>query len=395
MRILLLASRIPYPLDNGEDLRIFHFARHLAMNHELHFIGYGLKEQYDRATVLFKTITTTEKKPVRQPDGKTLSRMIKALSPEEMYVFDPEICDLLKKRLREDRFDLIWIPAWGMVPYVYSIPDIPVFIDVMDDGVLEHYREVRQSKNFLDVLLKLKGLVANYRFERKYFQRASVCCLVSEKDAEVLNRVCPKVKSLVIHNGVDLEFFHPLNLPEEFPSLIFEGNMNFPPSVDAILYFCSEIFPHILKEIPQTKIYIVGKNPTPAVQSLSSDNIIVTGYVNDVRPFLDQASVFVCPMRKGAGIKNKVLQAWAMAKPVVATPISCGGLLAKSGENLLISEKPLDFASKVIELLRDKEKRCRLGKEGLGTVSRHYSWKSKSLELENAFYDTLGSPSNL
>src|ERR1043166_4560971 len=381
--MLLLASRLPYPLHNGEDLRIFHFAKNLSQKHEIDLLAYDANSPAPEAACYFRRIHAVSTKPACGQNHHAFSRVFQAFSPDHMYFFDPEIRSLLDELLKKERFDLVWIPAWPMIPYLRYITDVPVFLDVMDDGVLELVRDLRCSRSFKEAGLNLKKLFVNFLFERKYFRKVSLCSLVSERDAEVLRWVCPRAKQAVIPNGVDSDYFSPLEPGDNFPNLVFEGNMAFPPTVDAVLYFCKEILPLIVKEVPNVKFYIVGKDPAPEILALANDRIIVTGYVDDQRPYLNQASIFVCPMRKGAGIKNKILQAWSMAKPVVATTIAVGGLSATVGENILIGDEPRSFARQVNGLFLNPDLRGRLGKNGRETVIRHHTWQQQVELLEN------------
>jgi glycosyltransferase involved in cell wall biosynthesis len=174
-----------------------------------------------------------------------------------------------------------------------------------------------------------------------------------------------------------------MNFPEDYPSLIFEGNMSFLPSVDAMIYFCRDVFPLITAKAPEAKLWIVGRDPTSEVRNLHNERIIVTGTVDDVRPYLARASVFICPMRKGAGIKNKLLQAWAMGKPVVATSVGAGGLPAVHQKNVLIADDTHSFAREIICLLADPELRKTLGRNGRQTVLSKYTWDQQARYLQN------------
>ena len=389
MKILLLASRVPYPLDNGEDLRIFHFARHLSCHHDIHLMAYtsGSLPPPPEAAAYFKRIHTLEPPTNNGSNGRLISRLAHMFSPDHMYFFDNRISSALTHLLKENRFDLVWIPAWQMMPYAKYVKNVPVFLDVMDDGVLELAREIRHRQPVRQTVINLKRLFVTFLFERRYFSRVSLCALVSERDAEVLRWICPTAKQVVIPNGVDSDYFKPLGLSEKFPSIIFEGNMSFSPSVDAVLYFCRDILPLLLAKIPEVKFYIVGKDPVPEIQALASKHTIVTGRVADVRPYLDQTSIFVCPMRKGAGIKNKILQAWAMAKPVVATSLATGGLSAIDGENILTTDRPAVFAQQITRLLKDRPLRDRMGQQGRQTVLREHMWERQVQLLEDQIRD--------
>jgi len=378
-----MASRVPYPLHNGEDLRIFHLAKQLSSRHEIHLIAYGqlglLSEEigscFKQVYLLSETIGTHDTQ-------RGYRRLVDAVLPSRMYGLDLRIAELLKKVIGEQCFDLVWIPAWQMMPYSYDIRGVRVLLDVMDDGVLELVREAKLSSSVKQLLVNLKRLLVTYLFEKKYFSRVKWCSVVTEADALFLRRICSRANVVTIPNGVDCEYFRPLGSREVYPSLIFEGNMSFGPSVDAICYFHSEVLPKIKSQIPETKLWIVGKDPAKEIQNLEAKDVTVTGYVEDVRPYLDRASVFVCPMRKGAGIKNKILQAWAMGKPVVCTSIALAGLHANPEENVIVADNSDHFAAQVVRLLKDESLRKAVGERAKRTVRDRYSWRQQAELLE-------------
>jgi glycosyltransferase involved in cell wall biosynthesis len=185
-----------------------------------------------------------------------------------------------------------------------------------------------------------------------------------------------------LHNGVDTDFFQPLGLQRDAKTIVFEGKVGFRPNADGIRFFVSEIFPEILEADPEVRLMIVGKDPPKDIVALSSPAIEVTGFVDDVRPFVDRAQVFVCPLRTGAGIKNKVLQAWAMGKAVVATSASVGGLHVEEGINIFVRDTPHEFAQAVLNLLRDPLLAARVGARARETALSHYTWDAKAEELD-------------
>jgi glycosyltransferase involved in cell wall biosynthesis len=384
MNILLLASRAPYPLHNGEDLRIFYFVKYLSERHKIYMIAYGAENLPGELSSYFEHVQSVSRKAADRPSRNPAARALEALSPNQLYSSDPEIRAVLRDLTSRLKFDLVWIPAWPMIHYLTEVRQIPVYLDLMDDGVLEFARDLRLSRSLKEAAINLKKLWVNFRFERKFFPRAKLCSLVSERDSSILKWVCPKARQVVIPNGVDTEYYTPLGLKENFPSIIFEGNMGFPPAVDAVLYFCRNVLPLIQRDVPNVRFYVVGKDPAPEIRALTDDHVIVTGFVEDVRPYLDRASVFVCPIRKGAGIKNKILQAWSMAKPVVATTTALGGLSAINGENIVVADEPASLAQAVRELLFDGELRRRIGTAARQMVLKHYTWQHKVQLLEDS-----------
>src|SRR5262249_3965716 len=156
VKMLLLASRLPYPLHNGEDLRIFHFAKNLSQKHEIDLLAYDANSPAPEAARYFRRIHPVSTKPVCESNHHGVSRLFQAFSPDHMYFFDPEIRFLIDALLKNESFDLVWIPAWPMIPYLRYIKGVPVFLDLMDDGVLELARDLRCSRSVQEAGLNLK-----------------------------------------------------------------------------------------------------------------------------------------------------------------------------------------------------------------------------------------------
>jgi glycosyltransferase involved in cell wall biosynthesis len=201
--------------------------------------------------------------------------------------------------------------------------------------------------------------------------------------------VCPGKRVEVINNGVDEKFFSPQGVQIDLTNLVFEGSISFGPNKDGVLYFVKDILPKIRRKVPEVTLTIVGRNPPPEILSLACPSITVTGFVEDVRPYLERAAVFVCPLREGAGIKNKVLQAWSMGKAVVATTPSVGGLKVRNGENIIVSDDPSSFAEEVTKLLKDPAAAASIGKNAQNTINEHYTWEKKSKQLENLLFSIV------
>jgi glycosyltransferase involved in cell wall biosynthesis len=255
--------------------------------------------------------------------------------------------------------------------------------DLMDDGLLECVREVLRTRGAVRLARAVRRLVQTVRWERRYFRLADVCTFVSCRDAAWARRVVPGLAAEVVENGVDTDFFAPAGLDEEHPSLVFEGNQSFPPNADAAAFLVRGVLPLVGRTYPHCRVYIVGRDPVPETRALAGPHVVVTGRVEDVRPYLERASVFVCPMRMGAGIKNKILQAWAMARPVVATRVAVGGLRAVPGENIVLADGTGDIARGIAHLLDDEVRRRQIGKQGRETVLVHYTWRRQAAALED------------
>lgn len=382
MKILVLCDRFPYPLENGQNLRIFHYVRELAARHAFDLLCYADPGAAAPAPLrpLFRSVRTFPRP--RGAPASGVSRLLAAFRLDEFCPRSDAVAAFLAREGRAADWDLVWISGWDMVVNLPAEFEFPVLMDAVDEGVLEHVRELKRARSPGAAARTLKRLLMNYRFERRYFRPADACLFVSEVDAAFFSKVSPGTPTHVVHNGVDTDYFKPGSGGESNHDVVFEGNMSFPPNADAAVYFASSVLPLIRARVPGVRFRIVGKNPAPEVAALAGADVEVTGFVDDVRPYLDRAAVFVCPLRKGAGIKNKILQAWAMGKAVVATSASTGGLAVREGENILVRDDPAGIAEAVVELLENPARRKSLAAAARATVEARYGWARQARALE-------------
>jgi len=211
---------------------------------------------------------------------------------------------------------------------------------------------------------------------------------VSEADRHTFARLYPGVIRRPVHvvpTGVDTEFFSATPSPAAGRALVFTGSMDWLPNEDAMAYFCREILPRIRADEPEVSLAIVGRAPTPAVQKLAADHrVTVTGRVDDVRPFMKEAAVYVVPLRIGGGTRLKIYEAMAMGRSVVSTTVGAEGLPVVSGRHVMIADEPHTFARTVVRLLRDVNRRRSLEAEGRALVVERYDWSAVAGELEDA-----------
>ena len=211
------------------------------------------------------------------------------------------------------------------------------------------------------------------RFERRVCARDWAMTAVSEGDAERLREWGAR-RVEVVPNGVDLDHFRPAPLvPEEPGSLVITGSMDWRANQDAVTWFLDEVVPELRRRC-DFHFTVVGRNPPGWMVRRASNRIKVTGTVDDVRPFLCRAQVFVTPLRVGGGSRLKILEALAMRRAVVSTRVGAEGLDLEPGRHLLIADSPLEFAECVVRLLGDGALRQRLGEAGRESVEEHYGW---------------------
>jgi glycosyltransferase involved in cell wall biosynthesis len=215
------------------------------------------------------------------------------------------------------------------------------------------------------------------RFERDACHRVDSVIAVSEADAKMMERDYGVAKVYDIATGVDIDFFKPANNVTPRPhSLVFTGSMDWLPNEDAMRYFTDEIMPLVKQQIPDVHLTIVGRNPYPSLLELAQRDpaLTVTGRVDDVRPYIDDATAFVVPIRIGGGTRLKIYEAMAMEKPVISTTIGAEGLPVYDGAQLLIADDPVTFAEAVVKVLNDSEFATQLGHNAAQLVRQNFGW---------------------
>jgi len=287
---------------------------------------------------------------------------------------------------RHDKYDIVYASEpVAFYAWRFSTPKV---MHAFDCRSAEFYREYLRARRSMDKLYWFCTYLATRTAEKKLLAAFDASIVVSDKEYHAMKMLCPEARCITVPNGVDIDFFKPLAISEEWPSLVFAGYMSSHPNVDAITYFHSQVYDTLKQRFPNLKVFVVGQNPPPAVRALAKDpSICVTGFVEDVRPYVARASVVIAPFVSGMGIKNKVLEAMAMGKPVVTTSIGVRGINATHGDHLCIADSPLEFADHVEALLLDKPKRRRIGHQAREFVMKHHSWARVTDKIETIFHE--------
>lgn len=375
LEILAVGPVPPGAMQHGVGLRACHFLGRLRERHDIHYIHF----QDDRTAARPSWATPVPREePVKPAWPARIAGMLTLGLP---CPFFPAMDRAVSDALAERSYDVALVFEYTLLQYAAG-RGVPVVADVVDEIVLSVRREMAITPSWLGKLRLLK-----YRFQlESYFRRlyplASACTVVGAEDKESLSKVAPKGNYVIIPNGVDATYFTPSDVPPEPFTLLFSGNMAYAPNVAAVKYFAVSIFPLVLRACPQARWYIVGADPVAPVRALQSDRIIVTGFVPDLRPYLAKAAAVISPLVSGGGIKNKVLEAWAMRKPVVATPLGVSGLAAESGKNVLIAHTPEEFAQQTANLLLDPALADAIAEGGHRTAVTTYSWDAASEKLD-------------
>lgn len=274
-------------------------------------------------------------------------------------------------------FDVLHVRQLPMAAYGELVAGPGRLLELIDSETLGAERARPPSPR-----TRLRGRLASIA-ERRAMRRYDVVTTVAEADAARLATLAPGARVETVPNGVDAARFRPdPNVTPAPLSLVFVGAMSFPPNIAAMAWFTREVLPAVLRESPGARLTIVGRDPAPEVRAMASRAVTVTGEVDDVRPYLAAATLFIAPMVSGSGIKNKVLEAMAMALPVVATSLAVEGLPILEGEHAMVADRVVPFATAIGRLLVRPDERARIGESARRLVMERYTWEACAARYE-------------
>ena len=381
--LLYLVHRLPYPPNKGDKVRSYHLLKHLAARHRV-FLGTFIDDPQDEAYVDKLPEFCADMHIARiSPRTARIRSLSGLLSNEALtlpYYRNAGLQAWVERTLREQKIDAAVIFSSAMAQYVQGVPDLRTLVDFVDMDSAKWTQYAANHRWPMSWLYRREGsrLLA---FERAVAQRATHSFFVTENETELFFRSAPECKGRVdaMCNGVDAEFFSPAHaFSSPYPSgevpLVFTGAMDYWPNIDAVTWFSTEILPQMLQRRPDLKFYIVGRSPTPAVMALAGERVVVTGTVDDVRPYLQHARVVVAPLRLARGIQNKVLEAMAMGVPVVASQECSEPVDAVPERDFLTAGTVEDYQRQIECLLQSPDRADAMGKAAREQVLARYSW---------------------
>ena len=383
MKILFLTSRFPFPPIGGDKLRTFNFIKYLKKNHYLTLISLienerelALERIANYQQYYDKLIT------VQLPKSKSYKNCLKGLFSQVPlqihYYFSERMKEEVAKEL-QNGYDIIFCHLIRMAQYLPKNNNIHKVID-FTDAISLNYKRCKKVRKGLFSIINLIEAKRVREYEFNSIKESNISIFISNVDANYLINDYNKNKIKVITNGVDLDTFKFNQTNYDENQILFLGNMRTFPNTDAVVYFVQEIFPLLKQAQPKLKFCIVGNQPTRTVLRLhDGKNIFVTGFVNSVIPFLKNSAVFVAPMRVGAGIQNKILEALAVGTPVVTTTIGAEGL---DEHRLTIANSPEEFYRKSMSLINNKELRNKMVHIGRKYVEENFHWHNRLGDLD-------------
>lgn len=396
MRVLVLTAKTIWPLLGGAEIRNFSLLKETSKHHEVVLLSFllgqndradfGGLEPYCRKVIGIDLVRPGWKRPL------TAAKSV--LGGGRPFIIDEyrreEMAQAVARVIEEERIDVVHAHFLHVAQYVDCKGSAAWVYDAHN---LEHVLWERFSKVQKNPAMRMFSKLQLPKFvdwQQRVGRMSEKVVTLSDDDRDEFLRICPEADVTTVSNGADIDFFRPLdNIQVEPGAIIYFANFGWPPQDDAALYFHNEVFPAVKAAVPGAKLYLVGKTPPEAIRALASDDVVVTGFVEDIREYIQRAQVVVLPLRVGAGTKHRVFQSLSMEKPLVTTSVGAEGIALEHGRTAMISDDPREFAEHTIALLEDP-KRCEaMGRAGRELVVSRYDWRSNYEVLDRVFEEAL------
>lgn len=399
--ILIISRCPPYPLHLGDRLIVYHLARELsAAGVTLDLLAFAETasdwslSQQQPYTGFFRKVQLVDAAARPVPEMARRALMPSARFPRRAQdAFSPAMWRAIEAHIAENDYDAVHLFGGVQVyEFLHALRGLPTVITPYESYSLYTRRLLARAEDWQTRLKRRILHRAAQHFERWMFAPYAAVTVVSEPDRDELHALNPDLDVRVIPNGVDLRRFTHLNHQRQPNQLMFLGNYEYAPNLDAARWLATEIFPLVQAQNPAARLWLVGNGPPDDLRALAEDNdaIEVTGRVPDVRQYYAQAAAFVCPLRFGAGIKNKVLEALAARCPLIATPLSVDGIHITDGESALLGATADALAAHAVTVLNDAGRGRKLGAAGRQVIEQRYSWERVTGQYHALYNEVAG-----
>ena len=403
MNVLFLSQIVPYPPHGGVLQRGYNLIRELNNHHDVHLLAFHhpdalpaeeLQSAREHLAGFCASVETFPLWPKAHPLLRLPAFLLGALSTQPFGALayrSRAFSAAIDRHLQQSDIDVVHVDTITLAPFLRQ-GSPPALLTHHNIESQLFARRAAAERNPLARAYVAREARKLEEFERRFCPRFSRNVTVSDADAATLTRMLPGLNCVVVPNGVDCSYFAARPDAAE-PRLIYTGGLNMFANLDAVDYFLNEVWPTIRAAVPDARFVIIGQDPPQRLLALAKEEsgIDVTGYVDDVRPYVADASVYVVPLRVGGGTRLKVLDAMAQGKAIVSTSIGCEGIDVDPGRDLLVADDAADFARRVIELLNDSQARRRLGNEARRTVEARYQWSAIATVLARAYEEVAGT----
>ncbi len=403
MNVLFLSQIVPYPPHGGVLQRGYNILRELGRHAEVDLVAcvhpdeMPTAEKVDAAVralgTFCRTVQLAPLWPKQSPAHKLAAIGMSTLSSAPFSVIahrSARFRSLVQAALGSRRYDVVHVDTVALAPFVDLTTDPPAVLTHhnVESVLMERRAEVERGAVARWFLAREAGKLR--RYEAEVSAAFPMNIVVSAVDADVLAARVPGVRTALVPNGVDVEYFTPSREPQD-ESLIYTGGMNMFANRDAVLHFVTDVWPRIAGRRPAARFVAVGQDPPAELRAAAARDprIEVTGFVDDIRPRVGKAAIYVVPLRVGGGTRLKVLDAMASGKALVSTAIGCEGIDATPGEHLVVADEPEAFAEAVVALLADPARRAALGAAARAQAEARYAWPVIGQRLLEAYRTTI------
>jgi len=385
MKLFVITSRIPYPLEKGDKLRIFHQLKGLSKTQKIYLCAlqspFG-KEHENAKTVLSEFCEEVHfvKLSFIHVAFSLIKSFFNKLPFQTALFTDANAKKRVDQLIENIKPDHIYCQLTRAAEYVRD-KNHPKTLDYMD-AFSKGMERRAQNSNIISSRLYKWEASKQKAYEKTIFNAFDSHTIITEEDRNHIEHPL-KDKIQIIRNGVDLDYFKPISKASKY-DIVFVGNMGYAPNIDAAIFLCNEILPFIKKEIPDVKILLAGAQPSIKVQNLRSESVKISGWLEDIRAAYSESEIFIAPMRIGTGLQNKLLEAMAMEKACITTSIANKALQAPNNA-ILIGDTAEELADQCIHLLKNKIQRNTQALQGSKFVKETYQW-TKTTELLNKLF---------
>jgi glycosyltransferase involved in cell wall biosynthesis len=401
MKVLFLTPYLPGPPNFGGQRRIHGLMSQLARHHEISVVA--LVDAYvdQRASIehtqaYCRHVVTVPAK-LHRVSGRTkrflqLGSLLSPNSWEHAQYRRAAFQRALDAHLARHEYDIVTCEFSFMASYAFDFRGAAPRTKLVVDEHNVEYDILKRTANASGMVRGLFNAVNCLKLEREeksVWRRFDGCTLTSERDAQIVRRDVPSLRTTVIPNGVDVELFGPRSESQVVPmTLLFFGAINYYPNTDGALFFVQEVFPALRARYPDVRLRIVGYMPDSLVPELARDGVDVVGFVDDVLAEIAGAAVIVVPLRIGGGTRLKIVEAMSMGKPIVSTRLGAEGIEVEHDRELLLADTPAELCREIGRILDDPLLGSRLGQAARATAENKYSWETAAAKLA-AFYEAL------
>ena len=390
MKIFVLLPRIPWPLEKGDKLRAYNQIKQLAKNNEIILCALNDDKKVDKQAAFqamqpYCTSVTFIDLPKIGILFNVFRSYLYGLPIQCGYFYSSKAKKKVHQLIEHHKPDMLFGQLLRVAPYLHKVK-IPKTIDYQDVFSMGMKRRAEIAGILTKPFFEMEYNRLR-KYENKVFDEFDVKTIISEPDRENIDHP-EKDKILIVPNGVDHEYYKPQER-EKIYDIVFTGNMGYAPNVNAVEFLAYEIMPKVWEKIPSAKLYIAGAQPDMKVKKAACENIIVSGWIDDMRDAYAQSRIFIAPMRIGTGLQNKLLEAMSMKIPCITTALANGSLHAENGKEILVDNNSSELAADIVFMLQRPDKAAEIAEEGYNFVNRVYDWSAATKIMEDAMKQVI------